>query len=319
MGETLTITYTQTHADTEPVENTASVTDRGDPDNNVASDVVDPAAPSLDLVKAASPNQITAAGETIEYSFAVTNTGNIALFDISIEEGSFSGTGSLGEADCPAGPDGLLPADTVVCTVDYVATQADVDSGEVTNTAVAQGTTPGGSTAESAPSSAVVEALQAPGLALEKAADVERVSVPGQLVTYTFTVTNTGNVTVTDLSVSEGTFSGAGDLSAIACPEVALAPGESADCTATYVVVAADLEAGQLSNTATASGLDPGGDGVESNPSTATVEARAVAPTLPRTGPAVPAATVGGVALLLLVTGGTLVLSSRRSARPGSS
>ena len=67
----------------------------------------------------------------------------------------------------------------------------------------------------------------------------------GQTVTYTFAVTNTGNVTVHGVSVAETAFAGTGTVSAVTCPATTLAPGASTTCTATYTVTQADVDAGQ--------------------------------------------------------------------------
>ncbi|RQN09401.1 LPXTG cell wall anchor domain-containing protein [Aeromicrobium camelliae] len=107
-----------------------------------------------------------------------------------------------------------------------------------------------------------------------------RPSGVGQVATYSFEVRNTGNVTITDATVEEVEFSGAGDLSQVTCPTSAesLLPGDSVVCTATYTVVAEDLASGELSNTATATGGLPGGGTVTSDPSTASVDTNPPAP-----------------------------------------
>lgn len=309
VGEVLTLTYTQEYSGSGPVENVASVNDRGDQDNNVASVVMDPAQPALDLVKSASPGQITRAGQTVNYHFDVTNSGNIALFNITIDEAAFSGTGTLGTASCPEGPDGLEPGDTITCTLSYTATQADVDAGTITNTATAGGTTPGGMSAVSNVSDADVEAVHAPSLEMEKSSDADQLKRAGQDVTYTFTITNTGNVTLSDLSVTDVEFSGTGTLSPVTCPSVQLAPDDSADCTATYVVTQADVDAGELTNTAFASALAPDGSMVESEPSTVVLKAPAA---LPAAGVVAGLWVLAVVALALLVAGGVITGAARR-------
>lgn len=309
VGEKLTLTYTQELSGNDPVSNTASTTDRGDQQNNEATAVLDPAAPALALEKSASPTQITKAGQTVTYSFDVTNTGNIALNDITIEEGSFSGTGDLGDPTCPAGA--LAPAATVTCTVDYTATQADVDAGTITNSATAKGTTPGGTEAVSPLSDAEVTAAQSPSLKLVKSADPEKIRRAGQEVRYNFLVTNTGNVTLTDLSVDEGDFSGTGTMSDITCPAVALAPGDKASCSSTYDVTAADVDAKKLTNTATAGALDPNGEIVKSAPSSVKIPVRE-AGLLPATGSSWLLTGGGALALILVLGGGALAIASRR-------
>lgn len=304
-GDSVTIVYDVVVSGDEPVTNTVTVADRGDLANNSAQAVIDPAAPALELEKSSSVDEITRAGEEITYSFVVTNTGNIRLSDIAVAEGSFSGTGTLSEPVCPSDPEWLEPGQSVTCTADYTTTQADVDAGVITNSATASGTTPGGTVAASQPADAVVNAEQSPSLDLVKKASTDRVSAVGQKIAYTFTVTNTGNVTLEDIAVTETSFSGAGTMSAVDCPAEPLAPQQSVDCTASYTVVEADLAKPKLSNTAVAAAAGPNGDPVSSGPST--VDVSVVKPlavtggTLPWAAASTAAAAVIAGAVLLLV------------------
>ena len=74
----------------------------------------------------------------------------------------------------------------------------------------------------------------------------------GDEITYRITVTNTANMTITDITVTDEL---TGDEWTIA----SLAPGASKEFTATYTVTQADIEAGSVTNTATATGTDPNG------------------------------------------------------------
>lgn len=82
-----------------------------------------------------------------------------------------------------------------------------------------------------------------PALDPVKTADRTTVDAVGQKITYSFLVTNTGNVTIDDVTVDEGDFTGVGDLTPVTCPDAAssLAPGAQVTCSATYTVVAGDL------------------------------------------------------------------------------
>ncbi|RZN40097.1 MAG: DUF11 domain-containing protein, partial [Methanosarcinales archaeon] len=77
-------------------------------------------------------------------------------------------------------------------------------------------------------------------------------------LTYTFNVTNTGNVNLDPVTVTDP-MSG---ISVILCTATSLAPSASMTCTATYTVTQADVDAGSINNTATATGTPPTGGSV---------------------------------------------------------
>ena len=90
-----------------------------------------------------------------------------------------------------------------------------------------------------------------------KTSENENVKV-GQPVTYTITVKNTGNVTVSELALTD-------ILSGIELGNLntnSLAPGETAKATATYNATQADADAGKIDNKVTATGKDPNGNEV---------------------------------------------------------
>ena len=84
----------------------------------------------------------------------------------------------------------------------------------------------------------------------------------GDKITWTFKVTNTGNVTVNTVAVTDP------KAGAISCPATTLAPGASTTCTAAaYTITQAEGDAGVVTNTATATGKSPAGATVTSNTS----------------------------------------------------
>ena len=74
----------------------------------------------------------------------------------------------------------------------------------------------------------------------------------GDTVPYTYTVTNTGNTQLDDVTVTDDR------LGPISCPQTSLAPGESMRCTGTGTVTAEDAARGELPNTATATATHDG-------------------------------------------------------------
>ena len=94
-----------------------------------------PAAPVITVDKQAGVPTGATAGSTIDYSFVVTNTGNVTLDPVSrllIPK--------TGPVSCPVTV--LAPGESTTCTATYTLTQADVDAGHVANTATVTGTPP---------------------------------------------------------------------------------------------------------------------------------------------------------------------------------
>lgn len=337
-GETQTCTaayrLTQTDVDAGRVDNTAVASALSPADATVTSQsssaaVTVPAAPALTVEKSASPSlpDDYTVGTKLTYSFVVTNTGNVTLSDIGIVEGAFTGSGTLPAPTCPAAAASLAPKAQVSCTTEYTIAQQDVDAGSIQNDATAVGTPPRQRTpVPSAPSTFTVPQPARPAVSLVKSADVQEVSRAGQLVHYSFTVTNTGNQTLSGPAIVEGAFTGHGALTKPTCPSVpvTLVPGQEIVCSATYTVVAADLTGQPLVNTATATATPPSTAPIVSAASTVrigtvvppvgpivSVEPAAPEGGLPSTGYAIPPGIAVG-ALGAVVAGGLALLIRRR-------
>jgi uncharacterized repeat protein (TIGR01451 family) len=153
-------------------------------------------------------------------------------------------------------------------------TQGDLDAGSVYNAAHATGSPPSGPAVDSPPSAVTVEATQGPALTLVKTTTTADYAAVGDPIDYGFAVTNSGNVTLSGVTVVDG-LSGLGAIScgATAYPIASLAAGATVHCTATYHVTQGDLDAGSVYNAAHATGSPPSGPPVDSTPSAVTVEA----------------------------------------------
>jgi hypothetical protein len=227
--------------------------------------------PGISLAKSVTPATASAAGDEVTYGFTITNTGDVTLTKPVIAENAFTGTGSLSAVECPDAAAVLTPGEITTCTARYTLTQADVDAGRVDNTAVVTAQSPADEPVESAPAGATVSIAANPAITLTKSADHARVTGTEQSIRYSFAVTNTGNVTVDGLAIEESAFTGAGTLSAVDCPVTTIAPHATAVCTADYRTVSSDVTAGQIENTAQATGAAPSGTTIDSDPSSVTV------------------------------------------------
>ena len=256
---TATYTVTQAEVDAGTVNNTATAS--GTPPTGAAvtttSSTTTPVTrtPAITLTKSAGAPSGMSAGSTIAYSFLVKNTGNVTLTSVGVSDPK------VGTVSCPVSQ--LAPAATTTCTKTYTLTQADVDAGTVNNTATATGTPPTGS-AVTTTSSVVTPITRTPGLTFDKQAGVPTGSVAGSTIAFTFLVTNSGNVTLTSVGVTDA------KVGTISCPASTLAPAASTTCTKSYTVTQADVDAGHVANTATATGTPPTGSALTKADSTDT-------------------------------------------------
>jgi hypothetical protein len=97
---------------------------------------VSAARPGITVAKTAHVTSFTGAGQTITYSYRVTNTGNVPLHGVSVTDNR------IGRVSCPATT--LAPGASMTCTARYTTTEEDAHRGHVINAATATGTTPGG-------------------------------------------------------------------------------------------------------------------------------------------------------------------------------
>src|SRR5262249_5277825 len=134
----------------------------------------------------------------VTYTFTATNTGNTTLTGVAIADPK-PGLSAL--ACTPAQPAALVPGATLSCTATRATTQADLDAGTIANSATVNGTGPSGAVTNTA--TGTVAVTRTPALTLEKVASPPTVTAAGQVVTYTFTATNSGNQTLTNVAITD--------------------------------------------------------------------------------------------------------------------
>jgi GEVED domain/Bacterial Ig domain len=113
----------------------------------------------------------------------------------------------------------------------------------------------------SATANEVIE-IQNPKIELDKAgtyndANGNNAGDVGETITYQFTITNTGNVPLTNVTISDPSVTVLGGPISLG-----VGASDSTTFTATHTVIAADILAGSYSNTATVSGTPPTGPAV---------------------------------------------------------
>jgi hypothetical protein len=196
-------------------------------------------------------------GEVITYTFKLTNTGNTTLTNVVVTDPmvGLTITGSP-IASLASG------ASSSVVTGTYIITQADVDAGGVTNSALATAQDPNGvsvtdtsGTANNNDTPTVTTLAQTSTITLVKTAIVSGTGMLGDVITYIFTFENTGNTTLTNVVLTDPMIINP----FVGSPIASLAPGRTTIAMATYTITQSDIDEGNVTNSATATAQDPNG------------------------------------------------------------
>lgn len=211
------------------------------------------------------------AGEVLTYNFLIRNTGTVTLTDVTLTD-TVTGVMLTGTA-IPS----LAPGEEndTAYSATYVLQPEDL-GGQLSNVANVTGSPPEGddvsdvsgtSLTNNTPTTTNVPndppVADNPAISLDKTLDQSALSdgaQVGDVLTYGFIVTNTGNVPLFDVRVQDSLEG----LTVIGAPLAQLNPGESDSTTytASYVLTEDDLAAGQVVNDARAEGEFPQDSGV---------------------------------------------------------
>jgi len=237
---------------------------------NTASDTLIVNGVGLALVKTSFSSNYKNVGEIVNYSYTLINTGDAILYaPFNINDDRVAGP-----FDC-GGTTQIPVSGQIICTAPYTITDVDISAKSIKNIATAVAKDESGNDVTS-PSSTVTIRLAA--LTLDKSTTALSYRNVGNLITYNYTLTNTGGVTLyAPFSVSDNHFG-----TPLACGSAtSLAPGGVLTCSRTYTVTLADINAGSTTNIAVATAQDAssGGNLVTSNSDSVTVY-RVTAPTL---------------------------------------
>ena len=235
-SECHTFPYVVQPGDPDPLPNTVTV--HANPvglPNDITDDdtvTVDLVHPSIDITKTAD-GPISKVGDTINYEICVTNTGDVALHNLTVTD-TLMGDLSASYADS------LAPGASECHTFSRTVQPGDPDP--LPNTVTVHANPVGLSNDITDSDTATVDLVQ-PGIEITKTADTE-ISKVGDTVNYEICVTNTGNIALENVAVTDTLM---GDLSGSYADS--LAPGASECHTFPYVVQPGDPD--PLPNTAT--------------------------------------------------------------------
>ncbi len=287
VGETWTYTgtYTTQQSDIDDngggdgdIDNTATVSSDQLPNESDSEDVPIAQNPTYTIVKTVTDvggdgagGLVDAAGDLITYQIVVTNTGNQSLTGVSLADPLLQGAnGTLsGETESMTNDDILEVGETWTYTGTYTAQQSDIDDngggdGDIDNTAtVSSNELPDESDSEDVP------IAQAAGYAINKTVtDVGgdgaggTVDAANDVITYQIVVTNTGNQSITGVSLADPLLQGAngtlsGETESMTNDDI-LEVGETWTYTGTYTAQQSDIDDngggdGDIDNTATVS------------------------------------------------------------------
>jgi uncharacterized repeat protein (TIGR01451 family) len=247
---TVHITSDTNHTTCGVIDNTATVTiSNGDGDSASASITVTCPDIGIDLVK--DGPAMVHVGDTITYDFTVQLLTPEPLFDVTL-------TDDTGVCDADpvfvSGDDGdavLEPGEVWTYTCDHVVTEDDPfvvaaadGSNVIVNTATVVGTADDGRTTQDTDDHTVT--VINPAIDIVKEVNPQSGN-PGDIVTYTYAVTNTGDTTLYNVSVDDDVIGHIGDIAE-------LAPGETVTLTKDWELPSGVI--GTVTNVGTATGTD---------------------------------------------------------------
>jgi uncharacterized repeat protein (TIGR01451 family) len=215
------------------------------------------AAASVSIVKTqtSGPNPVTAAGQTISYSVTVSNGTGTAQTSVLLTDTLTQGASTLALTAGPVLGSGdansnstLDVGETWIYTASYTVPQSVIDNGATLSNIAAVDTDQIAPLASAAVTTAIA---QSRSLLIAKSAKLNGnpVGLPittalnaGDVISYSYLVTNDGNVTISGVAVSETAFTGTSVAPAPSGGATSLAPGANTTFSAIYTVTQTDID-----------------------------------------------------------------------------
>ena len=263
----VTVTATADDGDNTPAQDTTN--------EPVVTDIAQ--TPDISLTKEITniADAPFSTGDIIRYSIVVKNEGNVTLTSVTLTDDLTDGNGDELDLTNPTTFDVITldPGEIKTIEASYTVEQPAADTGEINNTASVVGTAPDGTTVDA--SQTDVQALidLSPEISIEKTSDEPSDGTwdLGDTITYTIAVENTGNVTLSDVTVTdilESLATPADTLSLTSGPAYSgtgtfdgvLDVGETVSYEATFEITQAAVDAGGVKNTASVTAKDSKGN-----------------------------------------------------------
>ena len=198
--------------------------------------------------KPPSPTTFSEVGQVITYTYVVTNNGteDFDFSDVEVNDDILWLVCSI--------PPTFAVGDSETCTGTYTITAADVTAGSVTEHCDRVAAILAGSASSKLPAASVtVDYDPHADWTLVKTPDPTTYAGPGEVISYSYDLTNTGNVAISAIAITDD------KVALVTCPATTLAVGASMTCTGTYTTNEGDVTAGSVVNNATATGTPAGG------------------------------------------------------------
>ena len=205
--------------------------------------------------------QYTTIGSQISFSTVVLNAGTTVLTSVGISDAA-ADTGSIA-----CGTTELTPGATTNCTFTHTISQVDINNGSVVSLTTGTGTPPSGAPVTNVSGTVTVPGVQAAQLTVTKSTTATNYKLAGEILSYTATVRNSGNLTLNSLSLTDPKSNGT-----ISCSATTLDPLATATCSYQYTVKAADLVVGgTIASAATATATRVSGGNVSATSNSVSV------------------------------------------------
>ncbi|PZX93217.1 hypothetical protein DOS84_12770, partial [Flavobacterium aquariorum] len=216
---------------------------------------------------------VTNVGDVVTYNFVVTNTGSVELTNVTVTDNNATITGG------PIATLAVGASDSTTFSGSHVITQNDINTGYVYNLATATAKDPEDKNVTDTssdptpcttcpkdpecPDCTITPLTQSPSINITKDgtyvdSNNDGITNVGDVVTYNFVVTNTGNTTLTDVTVTDNNATIAGG------PIATLTVGatDSTTFSGSHAITQEDINTGYVYNLATVVGKDPKGNPV---------------------------------------------------------